>query len=122
MYCRDCQYPLHSIESCTCPECGRYFDPDNTLTFLRRPGFDWQSDTAKSLKCFAAALITGVTVCLLPFTLAFVTLGVSYGLAGFQSTTSSYRSVSLIVLVLNSLLLGLFLIVGGALCYNAIFD
>jgi len=33
--CLHCNYPLDAIDSTTCPECGRAFDPDDPSTFKR---------------------------------------------------------------------------------------
>lgn len=37
MYCRRCYAPLNADAAPRCPNCGRLFDPDKPLTFLRRP-------------------------------------------------------------------------------------
>ena len=37
MYCKRCDYPLHSLSQTLCPECGWPFDPDNPRTYQRRP-------------------------------------------------------------------------------------
>ena len=37
MYCKRCDYPLHSLSQTLCPECGWPFDPDNPRTYHRRP-------------------------------------------------------------------------------------
>lgn len=44
MYCLTCQYPLHSLESNRCPECGRSFacdDPRTFATSTTRPVIRW---------------------------------------------------------------------------------
>lgn len=37
MRCLTCEYPLHSLGSNRCPECGRPFDPDDASTFADSP-------------------------------------------------------------------------------------
>lgn len=36
MYCRGCHYDLRKLTSRRCPECGRWFDPDNAKTYSRQ--------------------------------------------------------------------------------------
>ena len=37
MFCLSCRYPLNGLETFQCPECGRTFDPNSTITFTRDP-------------------------------------------------------------------------------------
>lgn len=45
-YCRSCRYPLYSIDSSQCPECGRSFDAGNPKTTDPMPGFSVYSRRA----------------------------------------------------------------------------
>lgn len=36
-YCLTCEYPLHTVESSQCPECGRSFDANDSNTFAHVP-------------------------------------------------------------------------------------
>lgn len=38
MYCKQCWYDLRGIDSRTCPECGRGFQPEIPSTYSRYPG------------------------------------------------------------------------------------
>ncbi len=35
-HCLDCGYNLRGLKRGTCPECGRWFDPDDTQTWSRQ--------------------------------------------------------------------------------------
>jgi hypothetical protein len=41
MYCCKCFYPLNGLGKCYCPECGRWFEPENSRTFLPEPHRRW---------------------------------------------------------------------------------
>jgi len=64
MFCLGCRYPLDSLSSTRCPECGRGFDPNNAYTFAR---------SGSRLPCQIAGAVTlfgGIFFFLLQFAIA----------------------------------------------------
>ena len=41
MFCCKCFYPLNGLSKCYCPECGRWFEPQHSRTFLPEPRRRW---------------------------------------------------------------------------------
>jgi len=61
MFCKRCRYNLKAIESRTCPECGRAFDPQNPKTYRTSAGFQMRTKLA-ALSVFTVGAITGWVV------------------------------------------------------------
>ena len=38
IYCKQCWYDLRGIESRQCPECAKYFDPNESKSYSKYPG------------------------------------------------------------------------------------
>ena len=65
-YCLKCFYALRDLDSHSCPECGRGFDPDDSRTTSARP----IRSIPRSIALFATILtfvLAGVTLLMIPF-------------------------------------------------------
>lgn len=56
MFCMKCQYSLQHLESRTCPECGRPFDPADEATFYVKLPRYWRWELIPAVVCLIAAV------------------------------------------------------------------
>ena len=81
MCCHDCRYDLRQLDSRTCPECGRAFDPDDPHSWRDEArGFEWRLPPRESedeSDGVAGFLVAGGAGAIL-FTL--LVLGILFGL------------------------------------------
>ncbi|MFP4144889.1 MAG: hypothetical protein ACOCTI_04715 [Phycisphaeraceae bacterium] len=49
MYCRECGYPLHGLQSRSCPECGMPFNPLEPSTYSTTPETDDEKQRQQSI-------------------------------------------------------------------------
>jgi len=79
MYCKRCGYPVHSVRSEACPECGQGFDPADPRTFATNPHWRLRHITNASRTMFGWILLFGSIVGLV-FAFTLIAIGFTTGL------------------------------------------
>lgn len=95
MYCSTCQYPLTTLQTPRCPECGREFDPDDSRTYSDR------HPATTRIVGSVAGIVLGVLIAIPAFVLATFSAGAACVLFPLPMVATLWTDVAFLMVLLQ---------------------